>query len=227
MCWIWSCIILLDSDAAGDDMNINNHTNGWVCDSESESSVFPDHTAEDSGTSEEAVGLWHGNVVGEAAKEMLQAIEDCYPDTFRGLQIRSKPHWVSILKELHVFIKGFLETSVDTLAEDQMTGLEADLNDFERLGFDLSWARKRLGMVKKLKFGNEPLRLELVGLEESLTLLHKEVMDATARLEKARLAYDKTRDARNKKAHEMALRFGAEYDDVLNGILGFGMLPGY
>ncbi|KAK1426058.1 hypothetical protein QVD17_14726 [Tagetes erecta] len=210
-----------------DDMNVNNHSNGWVCDSESESSVFPDQTAEDSGSSEEAAGSWHGNVVGEAAKQMLEAIEYYYPNTFQRLHIRSKPHWLSILKELHVFFEGFLETSVDALTEDQMTNLEVDLNDFERLGFDLSWARKRLDMVKNLKFGNDPLRLELVGLEESLTLLHKEVMDATVRLEKAQLEYAKARDARNMKAHEMALRFGAEYEDVLNGNLGFAMLPGY
>ncbi|KAI3677352.1 hypothetical protein L1987_86978 [Smallanthus sonchifolius] len=230
---------------AGDDMNINNHTNGWVCDSESDdnsqdtSGLFlalspsVNHTVdnqpaaiEDSDTSEEPVGLWHGNDVGRAAKEILQAVEHRYPDTFQGVEIRPKPHWVSLLKEFHLFIKGFLETSVDALAKDQITSLEADLNDFEKFGFDLSWAHKRLDMVKNLKFGNDPLRLERVVLEESLKALHKELVEANARLEKARLDYDRATDARNKKVDEVAQKFGAEYDDVLNGNLGFGMLPG-
>ncbi|KAI3743639.1 hypothetical protein L1987_61350 [Smallanthus sonchifolius] len=66
-------------------------------------------------------------------------------------------------------------------------------------------------MVKNFKFGNDPLRLELVVLEESLKLLHEE-------MEKAQLA-------RNRKADEVAQKFRAEYDGVLNGNLGFGMLP--
>ncbi|KAK9068352.1 hypothetical protein SSX86_012463 [Deinandra increscens subsp. villosa] len=210
---------------AGNGMNIDNHTNGWVCDSESENSShdtddYLSVTIEDSATSEEPVGLWHGNAVGLAAKEMLQAVEHRYPDTFQGVQIRSKPYWLSILKELHVFVKGFVETPVDALAEDEITRLEDDLNDFERFGFDLSWARKRLDMVKNLKFGNDPLRLELLGVEESLKLSHKELVEANARLEKAQLDYDRATDARNKKVHEMEQKFGAEYDDVLNGNLG-------
>ncbi|KAJ0512223.1 putative transcription factor C2H2 family [Helianthus annuus] len=217
----------------GNGMDINNHTNGWVCDSESDDSALSpsvNHTVnhqsatiEDSGTSE----TFQGHAVGQPGKEILQAVMDRYPETFQGVKIGSKPYWLSILEELHVFIKGFLEASVDALTEDEITSLKADLNEFESLGFDLSWARKRLDMVKKLKFGNDPLRQELRVLEESLTLLHKELVDANARLEKARLDYDRATYARNKKVDEVARKFGAEYEDVLNGKLGFGMLPGH
>ncbi|KAJ0877596.1 putative transcription factor C2H2 family [Helianthus annuus] len=217
----------------GNGMDINNHTNGWVCDSESDDSALSpsvNHTInhqsatiEDSGTSE----TFQGHVVGQPGKEILQAVMDRYPETFQGVKIGSKPYWLSILEELHVFIKGFVEASVDALTEDEITSLKADLNEFESLGFDLSWVRKRLDMVKKLKFGNDPLRRELLVLEESLTLLHKELVDANARLEKARLDYDRATYARNKKVDEVAQKFGAEYEDVLNGKLGFGMLPGH
>ncbi|KAJ0519653.1 lysine-specific demethylase JMJ25 isoform X2 [Helianthus annuus] len=236
-------------DSGGDGMDINDYTDGWVCDSESEENsryircVFPslrpslNHivvhqsaaTIEDPGTTEEeeSVGLWQGNVIGQPGKKILQAVMHHYPETFQGVKIRSKPHWLSILKELHVFIKSFLETSVDALSEDHITSLEEDLSDFESFGFDLSWARKRVNIVKDLKFGNDPLRLELVVLEQSVAFLHKELVEANARLEKARLDYDRATYARNKKVDEMAHKFGAEYEDVLNGNLGFGMLPGY
>ncbi|KAJ0877591.1 putative transcription factor & chromatin remodeling &Metalloenzymes JmjC family [Helianthus annuus] len=238
-----------NEDSGGDGMDINDYTDGWVCDSESEENsryircVFPslrpslNHivvhqsaaTIEDPGTTEEeeSVGLWQGNVIGQPGKKILQAVMHHYPETFQGVKIRSKPHWLSILKELHVFIKSFLETSVDALSEDHITSLEEDLSDFESFGFDLSWARKRVNIVKDLKFGNDPLRLELVVLEQSVAFLHKELVEANARLEKARLDYDRATYARNKKVDEMAHKFGAEYEDVLNGNLGFGMLPGY
>ncbi|XP_076956580.1 lysine-specific demethylase JMJ26-like [Bidens hawaiensis] len=218
----------------GDGMNINNHAYGWVSDSESDSisedirNVSPalspsvnytvDHqpiTIEDSETSEEDehAELWQGNAIGQPGKEILQAVMHHYPNTFQGVKLRSKPYWLTILNELHVFIKSFLETSVDALSEDEITSLETDLDDFENFGFDLSWARERLDMVKSLKFGNDPLRRELV--------------EANERLEKARLDYEKAKYARNKKVDEVARKFGAEYEDVLNGNLGFGMLPGY
>ncbi|KAI7739906.1 hypothetical protein M8C21_029308 [Ambrosia artemisiifolia] len=179
---------------------------------------------EDQGTSE---GLWRGNAVGQPAKEILHAVEDDYPDTFQGLQILPSPYWLSTLKGLHDFIKGFLETSVHGLEEDKLTSLETDLNSFESIGFNLSWVRNRLDLAKKLKFGNDVLRLELVVLEESLKCVHEALVEASARFEKARLDYDRVTYARNKKLYEVAQKFGAEYDGVLNCNLGFGMLPGY
>lgn len=84
--------------------------------------VKPPATCEDS-----AVGLWRENDVGLAAKELLQVVEQCYPDTFQGVQIRSKPMSQSILKELHLLIKGFLETSMHELTEDQITKISMNL----------------------------------------------------------------------------------------------------
>ncbi|GKB67781.1 hypothetical protein Tco_0929193, partial [Tanacetum coccineum] len=175
----------------------------------------------------ETSGLWRGNAVGTEAIELLQAVETHYPNTFHGVHIRATPYWLSFLKGLHVFIKGFLETSVDALLEEQISSYQEGLSDFERLGFDLSWIRKRLDMVEKLKFGNEPLRQELVVLDESLELLKERLVEAHERLQKARLDYDNALDARNKKVQEVVHKFGDEYDHVLKGHLGFGMLPGY
>ncbi|KAK9073448.1 hypothetical protein SSX86_007772 [Deinandra increscens subsp. villosa] len=182
-------------------------TNGWLYESEENPKDTRPVEASDEMND---VGLWKGNDVGRVAKELLQAVENRFPHTFAP-QIRSTPYWLSILKGLHLFIKGFVETVVDALTQDQVTVFEAELNDFEMFGFDLSWARKRLDMVKVLKFGNHPLRLEW--------------LEANARLEKARLEYESATNARKNKALEMAEKFGAEYD-VLNGTLGFGMLPG-
>lgn len=219
------------------DMNINNHTNGWVCDTESESnsqetsSAFPsvspliNHAVDRQ--PHETSGLWRGNAVGAEAVELLQAVETHYPNTFHRVHIRATLYWLSFLKGLHVFIKGFLETSVDALSEEQISSYREGLNDFEKLGFDLSWIRKRLDMVEKLKFGNDPLRQELVVLEESLESLKERLVEAHERLQKARLDYDNALDARNKKVQEVVHKFGDEYDQVLKGHLGFGMLPGY
>ncbi|XP_076900082.1 lysine-specific demethylase JMJ26-like [Bidens hawaiensis] len=167
-----------------------------------------------------SAGMWRGNAVGQAAKEMLMTVEHSYPDTFQGLQILPKPYWLSTLKELHDFIKRFIESSVHALTEDQLASLETDLNFFEDFGFNLSWVRDRLNMVKNLKFGNDPLRREFVILDESLNVLRMELIEANARFEKAT-------KARDKKALEVAHKFGAEYDVVLNGNLGFGLLPEY
>nr|XP_043610488.1 lysine-specific demethylase JMJ25-like [Erigeron canadensis] len=239
------------------DMNIGSHTNGWVCDTESDndsqetnrvalsplgpstsvrrsSAVEVDHTVnhqhdviEDSGIYRETTGSWRGNDVGLEVKELLQAVEHHYPNTFQGVQIRPKPYWQSILKGLHVAIKGFLEASVDALAEVQICSLHDDLNDFEALGFDLSWARNRLDMVKKLKFGNDSLRLELVASKESLETLKGRLDKAQEALKKAWVDYDSAKDTRKKTLQEVAVKLGAEYDDVFKGNLGFGMLPGY
>ncbi|KAL7617754.1 hypothetical protein Lser_V15G01658 [Lactuca serriola] len=179
-------------------------------------------------------GMWRGNVVGPEAKELLQAVEKQYPNTFQGVQIRAKPIWLNILKELHLGIKSFMETSVDELVEEKITGFQEDFEEFEKFGFDLSWARKRLDMVDRLKFGKEPLQNELNALEESLEPLKervkrhlKQIMEAHDMWKKAQLEYDNVKDARDKKAQEVELKFGAEYDRVLKGHLGFGMLPGY
>lgn len=227
---------IVDSNGPIDDLpfakgpeifDIANHTNGWVCDSESDDESHEPATVEDSVTSEETTELWRGHAVGPEAKKLLQAIEHRYPDTFQGVQIRSKTFWLSILKEFHVVMKGFLETSVDELAKEKITSLREDFNEFERLGFDLSWTHNRLDMVKNLKFGNDPLRQELVDLEESLELVRKELVEVQEKMKKVSLDYDSVTHARNKKVKELAQKFGAEYDCVLKGNLGFGMLPGY
>lgn len=197
----------------------------------SSSSLEVNHTVDhqpavikDSVPSHETVGLWRGNDVGAEAKVLFQAVECQYPKTFHGVQIRPKQYWLSILKGLNVVLKGFLETSVDALTDEQISSLQEDLSDFERSGFDLSWAHKRLDMVKNLKFGSDPLRRELVVLEVSLKSVKEELVEAEERLKKVRLNHDSVTDARNKKAREVADKFGDEYDRVLKGNLGFGML---
>ncbi|XP_076956541.1 uncharacterized protein LOC143631781 [Bidens hawaiensis] len=173
----------------------------------------------------DSVGLWKGIDLEQSEKDMLEAVNERYPKTFQRVKIRSQPHWGSFLGALHVFIKRFLESSVDTLAKDGITSLEEGLDDFENLGFGLSWARERLEMVKNMKFGNDPLRLKLMVDEECVNVTRKEMNEASARLEKARLDYHKAVDNRTKTVNEVAQKFGAKYDDVLNGNLGFGMLP--
>ncbi|KAL4560200.1 hypothetical protein LXL04_032349 [Taraxacum kok-saghyz] len=178
-------------------------------------------------------GVWRGNVVGKEAKKLLEAVEHQYPNTFQGLQIRGKPIWVKMLKELHLVIKRFMETSVDVITKEDITSFEEDLNDFKGFGFDLSWAHKRLDMVNRLKFGNEPLHKEFVCLEESLEPLRlrvglqwKQLMEAHDMWKRAQLEYDNATNARDKKVEEMVNKFGAEFDRVLKGNLGSGMLPG-
>ncbi|KAI3512358.1 hypothetical protein L1887_19673 [Cichorium endivia] len=180
------------------------------------------------------VELWQGNAVGMEAKELFEAVEQCYPNTFQQVQIRVKPFWLSNLKELHAVIKAFMEAPVDALVEDQINGFRQDFKDFERLGFDLSWAHKRLDMVARLKFGNEPLQKELIALEDSLGPLKEEADKRMEELDKAynmwtkaKLEYDTVMEARNKKAEEMVQEFGPDFDRVLKDRLGFGMLPDY
>ncbi|KAI7739912.1 hypothetical protein M8C21_029314 [Ambrosia artemisiifolia] len=171
-------------------------------------------------TKEDPKKVWRENAVGQLEKEMFQAIEDRYPQTFQRVQIIEKPYWLSTLKNLYDLIKSFMQKSVHDLEEDELTDLEVDINFFETMMFDLSWARNRLHMVRDLKFGNDPLRLELV---EATTRVER----AWVEFEKAQLEYRMATDARNKKLHEIAYKYGFEYDDVLNGTLGFGMLPEY
>ncbi|KAI3677354.1 hypothetical protein L1987_86980 [Smallanthus sonchifolius] len=193
---------------AGDGMNINNHINAI------------NHTVAAMGTSEESVGMWQGNNVEQDTNNAFPAPSVEHPEepVGRTMGRSSFKTLLAVHSErtacIHKTFSGSTCGCIDGEAD------EAEMNDFERFGFDLSWASKRLDMVKNLKFGKDPLRLELVVLEESLKLLHEEVVEANARLEKAQLA-------RNKKAEEVAHKFRAEYDDVLNGNLGFGMLPGY
>ncbi|CAH1447745.1 unnamed protein product [Lactuca virosa] len=182
---------------------------------------------------DQTVGMWRENNVGPEAKELLEAIERQYPDTFQGLQIRGKSVWLNMLKEFHMVIKRFMETSVDAMLEEDITSLQEDLNMFQGFGFDLSWAFKRLNMVNRLKFGNEPLQKELIALEGSLEPLQvrirlrwKQLMEAHEMWNKAQFEYDNAAKARDKKVEEMVEEFGAEYDRVLKAHLGFGMLPG-
>nr|KAJ0225078.1 hypothetical protein LSAT_V11C100017530 [Lactuca sativa] len=225
-----------------DHANNFNNSNGWVNDTESgddsdqtsSNEWLTDHTHEASRTLMPDEGLWRGNVVGLEVKKLLEAVEHQYPNTFQGVQIRAKEMWISILKEFHAVIKSFLETSVDAVAEDRLANLREDLKEFERFGFDLSWAHKRIDMVEKLKFGNEPLQQELMALKESLEPLKerlggrwKQFVEAQEMLKVAQLEYDNASDALKKKAREVAHKFGDEYDQVLKGHLGFGILQGY
>ncbi|CAH1447746.1 unnamed protein product [Lactuca virosa] len=177
---------------------------------------------------DQTVGMWRENNVGPEAKELLEAIERQYPDTFQGLQIRGKSVWLNMLKEFHMVIKRFMETSVDAMLEEDITSLQEDLNMFQGFGFDLSWAFKRLNMVNRLKFGNEPLQKELIALEGSLEPLQvrirlrwKQLMEAHEMWNKAQFEYDNAAKARDKKVEEMVEEFGAEYDRVLKAHLGF------
>ncbi|CAI9267741.1 unnamed protein product [Lactuca saligna] len=138
-------------------------------------------------------GLCRGNVVGTEVKKLLEAVEHQYPDTFQGVQIRAKEMWISILREFHVVIKSFLETSVGELAED------------------------RFGRILNLR---EPLKERLCGR-------WKQFVEAQEMLKVAQLEYDNASDALKKKAREVAHKFGDEYDQVLKGHLGFGILQGY
>lgn len=232
-----------------DDTDINEDSGTWMPNEKiSEDSVevvelCQDHTKssfddadknEDSGTSMpnekvsedyvEAVGLWQGHEVGQEAKELLQAVEYRYPTTFRGLRISMKELLVPALKHFHVFIKGFIETSVDALKADQITTLRRHLNEFETFGLDLSWAHQRLNMVEILKYGNDPLLNELTTLEERLPTLRETLIEGTIgfvqahkMLEKARLEYDNATNARN-KAKEVAQKFRDAYDRCSNNL---------
>ncbi|KAL4560201.1 hypothetical protein LXL04_032350 [Taraxacum kok-saghyz] len=224
----------------GDNANISNHTNGWVDDTES-SDNESDHrdnqeasrtlTADTSADPHE--GMWRGNVVGPEVKKLLETVEHQYPTTFEKVQIRAKDMWISILKEFHAVVKGFLEASVEVLDLGRLGSLREDLKELERFGFDMSWAHKRMDMVERLKFGKEPLGKELVALEESLKPLKerlggrwKEYVEAREMLKAAQLEYDNASEALKKKAREVAHKFGDGYDQVLKGNLGFGMLEG-
>lgn len=209
-------------------MNIANLTNGWVRDSVSDDdSHEPVAVIEDSFTLEETVGVWKGHNVGPEAKKLLQAIEHHYPNTYQSVQIRSNAFWLSILKEFYSVIKAFLETSVDELVKERITSLQEDFNEIEKLGFDLSWAHKRLDMVKNLKFENDPSKQELVVLDESLESVRKELVEVEEKMKKVLLDFDNVTNARNKKVKELSQKFGDEYDRILKGNLGFGILPGY
>ncbi|KAI3737904.1 hypothetical protein L2E82_27919 [Cichorium intybus] len=89
-------------------------------------------------------------------------------------------------------------------------------------------------MVDMLKFGKEPLHKELMALEESLVPLKltvewrwKKIMKAHDQWREAQFEYNNATDVRDKIAQEMVKKFGGEYDRVLKGHLGFGMLPEY
>ncbi|KAL7617067.1 hypothetical protein Lser_V15G01709 [Lactuca serriola] len=174
------------------------------------------------------VEIWRGNVVGREAKELFEAVEHRYPNTFQRVQIRVTPFWLGNLKELHATIKRFMGLTVDTLAQEQITGLWQDFKDLEALGFDLSWAHKRLNMVARLKFGNEPLQKELMVLEHSLGPLKERVDEIMKQLLKAHdmymkalSEYEDATKARNKKVEEMTRVFGPDFHRVLQDRLGY------
>nr|XP_043621980.1 lysine-specific demethylase JMJ25-like [Erigeron canadensis] len=204
----------------GNDADNYNHTRGRPCNTDNDE--------------DESIGLWQGNAVETEAKELLQAIKNRYPNTFHRVRIRSKEIWMPILKQFYLVIKGFMETYVDTLMEDQITHIREDLNELECFGFNLAWAHERLNIVEKLKFVKDPLQQELMDLEESLELVKKclveqlkEFVEAHEKLKKVRLDYDNITEARNKKAREVAQKFGGEYDHLCKGQLGSTLLPGY
>ncbi|CAH1442326.1 unnamed protein product [Lactuca virosa] len=107
-------------------------------------------------------------LVWEEAEELLEVVEHSYPTTFQKVQIRVKPIRSAILEDFHATIKRFMGASVDALTREQIASLPEDLEELEEFKFDLSWGNKRLDMVDKLKFGNDPLHKEFMPLEESL-----------------------------------------------------------
>lgn len=204
--------------------NIGNHTNGWISETDNDEETTTDQT----------VGVWQDYDVGQEAKEFLNAVKLSYPNTFEGAHMRSNEIWLSILKQFHVVVKGFIEKSIDELTEENITTLHEDLKYFEKLGFDLSWAHQRLDMVEMIKFGDDPLRKELMALQESLEPLSESLVqplkmfiEAYDIYKQVQLAYATTQDALNNKMHEVAQKFGVKYDRILKGPLGFDMLPGY
>lgn len=108
---------------------------------------------------------------------------------------------------------------MNALAKERLANLQEELKEFDSFEFDLSWAHKRIDMVEKLKFGNEPLQQELMALKESLEPLKerlgarwKQFVEAQEMLKVAQLEYDNASDALKKKAREVAHKFGDKYD---------------
>lgn len=222
-------------------MNSGNNTNGWLSDDsqENKNDMLPDQepvsaAIDDSGSLVPTLELWQGLAVRREVKELLQSIEQRYPNTFQGVIFRSPCLWLPILNQFYVVMKHFTDSSVDSLTEDGITTLHEDLKEYENISFDLSWAHKRLDVVRHLKFGNEPLQNERLVLESSLKPLEESVeerrkvyLEAHEKLKETQLEYNGVTDALKKNRLEMEERFGADYEHVLNGQLGFGLLPGY
>nr|XP_043621990.1 lysine-specific demethylase JMJ25-like [Erigeron canadensis] len=217
-----------------DDADINDHA-GRVYESDSvEESGTPMPEEKASETPLEVVGVWKGHAVGLKAKELLQDVECHYPTTFRGVFFCSEEFIVAILQQFSVFIKRFREISMDTLSLDQMTTLKEELDDFEKAGFDLSWAHQQLNMADMSKFEDDSLQKKVKAIEESLEPLKARLVEkmviltkSAKMLEKAQFDYDKAVNNQNRKALKMENKFGADYDRVLNGQLGLGLLPRY
>ena len=139
-----------------------------------------------------------------------------------------------VLKLFHEVITRFIETYVDTRTEDDITSLTKELHDFDTVNFDLSWAHKRLDMVKTLKFGKDPLQQEKAVLVESLQLVNERLVErqneydaAYKKLIETQLEYNEMAHAEKYKEQQMKERFGDDYDVVLCSRLGFGVLPEY
>ncbi|GJX89092.1 ALP1-like protein isoform X1 [Tanacetum coccineum] len=77
-------------------------------------------------------------------------------NTFKIVEFHTEGLWLHVLKHFYEVINGFLETSVDTLTEDQITKLDNQIKECNLFSYDLSWAHHRLDMVKMLKFGKLP-----------------------------------------------------------------------
>ena len=173
--------------------------------------------------------------MGPEAKDLLQSVEHHYPNTFKTVEFRTEGLWLHVLKHFYEVIKGFLETPVDTLTEDQITKLDNQIKECNLFSFDLSWAHHRLDMVKMLKLGKHPLQQELTVLDDSLQQVYekviereKEFLEALEKLKECQFEYNGIALARKNKEHEMTEemknRFGDDYDCVLNANIGFGLL---
>nr|XP_043612209.1 uncharacterized protein LOC122583902 [Erigeron canadensis] len=183
---------------------------------------------------QEANGLWRGFNVGVGEKELLDSIELHHPTTFQEVKFRSEQIWLPILKHFYKKIKDFLETTVNSVTEGELTTHKENFEELERIGFNISWASERLDMVKKLKFGNEPLISELTELEESLQAAKEHVaeqqkayLEAHEKLKEVQFEYNGISQAMEDKMQEMAGLYGDDYDRVLKSHLGLGMLPEY
>ncbi|GKB67782.1 hypothetical protein Tco_0929194 [Tanacetum coccineum] len=206
-----------------DDLNICNQTNGWLSEDENNGK---DQDSEEK-TSDETSRLWRGYKVGVEVKGLLQSVEHYYPDTFSNVKFTSERICLPFLELFHEVITCFIETSVDTLTEDDITSLTKALNDFDIVNFDLSWAHKRLAMVKTLKFGKDPLQQELRVSVESLQLVNDRLVERQNEYDAAFKKLKETQLEYNEMAQQMKERFGDDYNVVLSNRLGFGMLSEY
>lgn len=71
--------------------------------------------------------------MGQKAKDLPEAIEHHYPNTFKEVQIRVNPNWLAILGYFHAI---FMRTSSGALTKKKITILQVDLKELEGLKFN-------------------------------------------------------------------------------------------